>query len=62
MIGYQELIKDDEFDKADSYFVKGKATKMCWGCETKHEEGYMVRDISKGRRIFFCQECFDKLN
>jgi hypothetical protein len=62
MIGYKELIAEDNFDKKDVYFVEGNLTKMCWGCETKHKTGYMVKDVSKGRRIFFCKECFDNLN
>ena len=62
MISYKELIKDDNFDKNDTYFVEGHYTKMCWGCETAHKLGYMVKDTSKGRRIFFCQECYDKMN
>jgi len=62
MRSYQEIIKGDTFDKKDSYLVSGKHPKMCWGCETKHKEGYMVRDVSKMRSIFFCQDCYDKLN
>ncbi len=61
MISYKELIKGDNFDKDDAYLVEGNFTKMCWGCETTHKTGYMVKDISKGRRIFFCQECYEKI-
>jgi predicted SprT family Zn-dependent metalloprotease len=58
---YQELIKDDKFDKEDSYLVDAKIPKMCWACEKKYQTGYMVRDVSKTRRIFFCKDCYDKL-
>ena len=62
MISYQELIKDDHFDKKESHAVGGHYPKMCWRCETKNVEGYMVKDISKGRLIFFCKDCYDKLS
>ena len=62
MKSYQEIIKDDVFNTGDSYFVDTKVGKMCWGCEKKHTSGYMVWDSTKMRRIFFCKECFEKLN
>lgn len=55
------MIKTDIFDKKDSYAVDTNITKMCWSCETKNKSGYMVKDISKNRRIFFCQDCYNKL-
>lgn len=61
MISYREIIKDDDFDVNDNYFVSTNLKKMCWGCETKHTDGYMVMDKSKMRRIFFCKDCFDNL-
>lgn len=61
MASYQAIIKDDNFDKQDSYLVDAKIPKLCWGCEKKYQSGYMVRDISKTRRIFFCKNCFEKL-
>jgi len=62
MISYKELIKGDKFDKNDSHLVEGQITKLCWGCETAHKKGYMVKDVSKGRKIFFCQTCYDRLD
>lgn len=62
LLSYKELIKGDKFDKKDQYFIKTHITKLCWGCETAHKKGYMVKDVSKGRKIFFCQECYDKLD
>jgi hypothetical protein len=61
LVSYQKIIKDDNFDKDDSYLVDAKIPKMCWGCEKKYEAGYMVRDISKSRRIFFCRDCYENL-
>jgi hypothetical protein len=61
MKSYMELIKDDKFDAKDFYIIDTDEYKLCWGCETKHKSGYMVRDVSKMRRIFFCKECYDKL-
>ena len=62
MIGYKELIKDDKFDKANSYIVDTNVNKMCWACETKFKAGHMVLNANKSRRIFFCESCFNKLN
>jgi len=56
-----EIIKDDDFNTSDEYFVDTNLFKMCWGCETKHKSGHMVWDASKFRRFFFCEECFKKL-
>lgn len=61
MKSYQEIIKDDIFNKKDAYFVDTGIKKMCWGCESKHTAGFMVQNASKNRRIFFCQDCYDKL-
>ncbi len=61
MISYKELIKNDAFDTHDQYFVDTNVSKVCWGCETKHKSGYMVRNMTKMRRIFFCEDCFKKL-
>ncbi len=61
MRSYQEIIKDDTFDKNNQYFVDTKLPKMCWGCETKSNSGYMVWNNTKLRRIFFCDECFSNL-
>jgi len=61
MKSYKELIMDDLFNPTDSYLVNTHLTKMCWGCETKYKIGYMVRDNSKLRRIFFCENCYKKL-
>ena len=56
-----EIIKDDVFRLDDVYVVDTKFPKLCWGCETKQNFGYMVYDTSKMRRIFFCENCFTKL-
>jgi hypothetical protein len=61
MISYKEIIKNDTFHIADNYFVNTNVLKMCWGCESKHKSGYMVWNASKMRRIFFCEDCFDRL-
>ena len=61
MKSYQEIIKDDQFDLKDSHQVGGHKPKMCWRCETKQVDGYMVKDTSKGRLIFFCKDCYNKL-
>ena len=61
MISYKEIIKDDTFDPKDEYFVDTKVFKMCWGCEKKYKSGHMVRDATKKRRIFFCEDCFAKI-
>ena len=58
---YQEIIKDDQFDIKESHQVGGHLPKMCWKCETKQVDGCMVKDTSKGRLIFFCKECFEKI-
>ncbi len=58
---YQELIKGDTFNESDEYFVDANLFKMCWGCETKHKSGHMVWDVTKMRRIFFCEECFKSM-
>ncbi|MFX1313099.1 MAG: hypothetical protein ACFFHD_10885 [Promethearchaeota archaeon] len=58
---YKEIIKDDVFKTEDEYFVDTKLFKLCWGCEMKHKSGHMVWDITKNRRIFFCEDCFAKL-
>ena len=55
-----EIIKDDNFNMEDEYFVDTQKTKMCWGCETKHKSGHMVWNATKLRRIFLCEECFKK--
>ena len=62
MVSYKELIKGDKFDKKEYHIVETHITKLCWGCETAHKKGYMVKDVSKGRKIFFCQNCYDKLD
>lgn len=62
MKSYKEIIIGDQFDKKESHSVKGCYPKMCWRCETKHNEGYMVKNLSKGRLIFFCKDCYDKLS
>ena len=62
VLSYKELIKEDKFDKKESHFVEGSITKLCWSCETAHKKGYMVKDISKGRKIFFCQGCYDRMD
>jgi len=59
---YKEIIKDDTFKTGDEYHIDTNVFKMCWGCERKHKAGYMVWDATKLRRIFFCEECFGKLN
>ena len=61
MKSYTEIIKDDIFNPNDEYTVDTKLFKVCWGCETKHKSGHMVWDSSKLRRIFFCEDCFEKL-
>ncbi|MFX1389979.1 MAG: hypothetical protein ACFE9Z_07960 [Promethearchaeota archaeon] len=61
MKSYKEIIKNDTFKIDDNNFVDTKVPKMCWGCETKHNSGYMVWDATKLRRIFFCENCFTKL-
>ena len=61
MKSYKEIIKDDIFHPKDEYLVDTDKYKMCWGCETKHTSGHMVWDASKMRRIFFCDECYNKL-
>ena len=61
MKSYQEIIRGDIFKKKDSYFVDTAVNKMCWGCESMHTAGFMVFNASKNRRIFFCQNCYDKL-
>ena len=61
MTGYKEFIKDDVFDPKDDYYVDTDIYKMCWGCETKHKSGHMVRNVSRMRKIFFCEDCFKKL-
>ena len=61
MRSYQEIIKGDTFNESDEYFVNTHMFKMCWGCETKHKSGHMVWDVTKMRRIFFCEECFAKM-
>ncbi|MFX1569158.1 MAG: hypothetical protein ACFFCV_12410 [Promethearchaeota archaeon] len=62
MKSYREIIKYDTFHFDDEYVVDTKVNKMCWGCEKKHKVGHMVWDASKFRRIFFCEDCFSKLN
>jgi hypothetical protein len=61
MRSYQEIIKNDRFNIGDEYRVDTKVSKMCWGCEKKHQSGHMVWDVTKMRRIFFCEDCFDEL-
>ncbi|MFW9877147.1 MAG: hypothetical protein ACFFG0_28995 [Candidatus Thorarchaeota archaeon] len=58
MRSYREIIDNDTFKTEDHYFVDTEVSKMCWRCETKHKSGYMVWDIDKMRRIFFCEDCF----
>ncbi|MFX0003524.1 MAG: hypothetical protein ACFE9C_02935 [Candidatus Hodarchaeota archaeon] len=61
MKSYKEIIKNDNFNAADQYFVDTKLYKMCWGCERKRKSGHMVWDTTKLRRIFFCEDCFTTL-
>jgi hypothetical protein len=61
MKSYAEIIKDDKFDLNDKYRVNTDIKKCCWGCEKGCEDGYMVWDTTKTRRIFFCQDCLDNL-
>jgi len=61
VVSYKELIKEDKFDVKEYHLVDTHITKLCWRCETAHKKGYMVKDVSKGRKIFFCQNCYDKL-
>lgn len=61
MRSYKEIIKDDVFDAADVYRVDTSIDKACWSCEKKHKSGYMVKDTTRMRRIFMCQDCYDKL-
>jgi fumarate reductase subunit C len=58
---YKEIIKDDTFETKDNNYVDTELFKMCWKCERKYKSGYMVRDVTKLRKIFFCEECFAKL-
>ena len=60
MKSYPELIKEDNFDMKDEYIVNTEVQKLCWGCERKSNSGHMVWDSSKGRRIFFCDDCFEE--
>jgi hypothetical protein len=62
MKSFHEIIKGDTFDYKDVYYVDTKVTKMCWECERGHTAGYMVMDTTKTRRIFICEECYEKLN
>lgn len=61
MRSYKEIIKNDTFHTDDNHFVNTNVLKMCWGCESKHKSGYMVWNATKLRRIFFCEDCFDRL-
>lgn len=61
MISYKEMIKDDKFNSMDEYSVESGVSIMCWGCESKHKSGHMVWNTTKMRRIFFCDDCFNKL-
>jgi len=62
VVSYKESIKEDKFDIKDYHLVEGHVTKLCWGCETAHKKGYMVKDISKGWKTFFCQACYDRMD
>lgn len=61
MASYMEIIKDDHFDMEDKYRVDTDINKCCWGCEKACKTGYMVWDTTKTRRIFFCEDCLNKM-
>lgn len=61
MASYMEIIKDDKFDKENTWRTDTEVTKMCWGCENPSTSGYLVWDINKTRMIFLCEDCYDKL-
>lgn len=56
-----EIIEGDKFDKKSKWRTDTDVDKMCWGCEKKHKSGYLVYDTTKTRRIFFCEDCFEKI-
>ncbi|MBD3213042.1 MAG: hypothetical protein GF311_10580 [Candidatus Lokiarchaeota archaeon] len=61
MSSYTEIIKEDHFDKENTWRTDTEVSKLCWGCEKPNLSGYMAWDMNKARMIFLCEDCFKKL-